>query len=118
MWVSLCLDLNSTTFLEGCLESVVCDKLLIIFSTPRKLTRLGDVTLPGPEAGPEACSPALSRLGPLGDPQLCRALWPVRRWTGPGPHLGGRWPPAKLTSSVKKLINGSPRPQARGGPSF
>ena len=35
-----CLDLNST-FPEGCLESVDCDKLLTIFSTPRKLPRLG-----------------------------------------------------------------------------
>ena len=66
-----------------------CDKLLIIFSTPRKLTRLGDVTL-GPRLGSltPSCSPAPSRHGPLGGPQLRRALWLVRRWTGLAPPPG------------------------------
>lgn len=50
MWVSLCLDLNSTMFPESCLDSVDCDKLLTIFSTLRKLAWLGGVKPVGPEA--------------------------------------------------------------------
>lgn len=73
MWVSLCLDLNSTTFPEGCLESVDCDKLLTIFSTPRKLARLGGAELAGPEAERlppcsllSLCFPAALYMAPVG----------------------------------------------------
>lgn len=79
MWVSLCLDLNSTTFPEGCLEPVDCDKLLTIFSTPRKLAGLRGVKLAGLRLGCFLSAPfllsCLSLHSPYGGPQLFRAVW-------------------------------------------
>lgn len=50
MWVSLCLDLNSTMFPESCLESVDCDKLLTIFSPQENSLGWGRVKPVGLEA--------------------------------------------------------------------
>lgn len=72
MWVSLCLDLNSTTFPEGCLEPVDCDKLLTIFSTPRKLAGLRGVKLAGLRLGCFLSAPFLAFL-PLSTQPIWRS---------------------------------------------
>lgn len=66
------MDLNPTVFPESCLESVDCDKLLTVFSVPRKLAVLCcsgvGVGLAGAEAKVSACLLAPQPL--LGFPTL------------------------------------------------
>ena len=123
MWVSVCLDLNSTMFPESCLESVDCDKLLTIFSTLRKLAGLKGVVKP---VGPEAELPApllphpslpsftfpthLCPLGTLNPSGLCGEV--RQRTENCGSPSGCPWLLAKLDSLAQKLINGGPRSQA------
>lgn len=71
MWLSVCLDLNSTMFPESCLEPVDCDKLLTIFSTLRKLAGLEGVVVKPVGLEAELLAP------PLPHPSLLSFAFPT-----------------------------------------
>lgn len=112
MWVSLCLDLNSTVFPESCLEAVDCDKLLTIFSTLRKLAWLGGVKpvglkaeLPASQLPHPPCLPSPSRHASAHSyPQPSRALWQETEAVALTQVPTGRWPIWLLWQ--RKLIDG------------